>query len=187
MEDQEKEIWKPIKNYEGLYSISNKGRVRRDMMMHPTYKYQRRVFKPIILKTPCTEAGYQVFNLSKHCYGKRKMVTTYVHRVVAEAFIDNPLNKKEVNHIDCNTKNNNSSNLEWCTRKENMEHCSKMGRVWKPEGEESNSNKLNNYKVIKIREIYELGIYGSKTLAKLFDVTDMNIRDIIKRKSWKHI
>jgi hypothetical protein len=57
-----------------------------------------------------------------HLYDKSKRKTVYVHRVVAEAFIPNPLCKAEVNHIDGDKSNNSAINLEWCTHSENQKH-----------------------------------------------------------------
>lgn len=57
----------------------------------------------------------------------------YVHRLVAEAFIPNPENKPNINHIDCDMKNNSVENLEWCTQSENILYCSKLGRHKTPE------------------------------------------------------
>lgn len=68
--------------------------------------------------------GYRKVNL----YDKRgKCSKKYVHRLVAEAFIPNPENKPNVNHIDCNRQNNKASNLEWCTQSENIKHAVKCG------------------------------------------------------------
>jgi hypothetical protein len=68
--------------------------------------------------------GYQQVNL----YGENcKYKTIYVHRLVAETFIDNIENKLEVNHIDGNKQNNNICNLEWCTRSENINHAYRIG------------------------------------------------------------
>jgi len=95
---------KEIKGYEGIYSISDTGSV---------YNLKRKKF----LKTTKT-ARYIVVSLNKNGVGKRH----YVHRLVAEAFCDNPLRKPCVNHIDHNKENNNYTNLEWVTPKENRLH-----------------------------------------------------------------
>ena len=103
------EIWKPIENYED-YSISNFGNV---------YSSKR----TRILKPTNTTKGYIQVHLSKN--GKVKNAP--IHRLVAKAFIENVDNKPQVNHIDGNKKNNNVTNLEWCTNLENQRHARKIG------------------------------------------------------------
>lgn len=115
------EIWKDIKEYEGLYQVSNLGRVRsckREIKM-------RNQFTGIeYYLNPWTDnKGYKRADLMKN--GKKK--SKQVHRLVAEAFIENPYNKPQVNHIDGNPKNNNVSNLEWNTAKENSQHAIRTG------------------------------------------------------------
>ena len=96
------EIWVDIKEYEGLYQISNMGRVRNS--------------KNKIKKSRVTKSGYVIIDLNKDKHPQ----TFYVHRLVAEAFIPNPDNKLYVDHIDTNKENNNVNNLRWATAKENM-------------------------------------------------------------------
>lgn len=110
------EVWKNIKGYEGLYQISNLGRIK---------SLPRNGTKPIetIKKTTVDKYGYLRVSLSNK--NKRKKVL--VHRLVAQAFISNPQNKPQVNHIDGNKKNNVLENLEWCTNSENMKHAYKIG------------------------------------------------------------
>lgn len=96
------EVWKDIKDYEGLYQISNTGKVKI-------------LSKNTIKKTTKVPKGYLRVGLTKN--GKTKYF--YPHRLVAQAFILNPQNKPCVNHKDRNVKNNNVENLEWCTYKEN--------------------------------------------------------------------
>lgn len=110
MEDK-KEIWKPIKGFEGRYEVSNMGRV-----MSLCYKNtnQKKVMSP----SPNLQ-GY--FNLALRKNGKLKRVL--VNRLVAETFIPNPENKPQVNHINGCHQDNRVENLEWVTAKENMQHA----------------------------------------------------------------
>ena len=110
------EIWKDIKGYEGKYEISNFGRVKSHLKIGtPTY------YKTPILSTP----GYYTVCLSKD--GKVSY-SVGIHRLVAEAFVENTdKTKTEVNHKDGNKLNNYYENLEWVTRKENNEHAIKSG------------------------------------------------------------
>lgn len=106
----EEEIWKDIEDYEGLYKVSNMGRVK-------SLNY-RRTGKEGILKARDNGNGYLYVFLCKE--GIKK--TYYVHRLVATAFIENPEGYTEVNHIDENKENNCMDNLEWVTCKENINH-----------------------------------------------------------------
>lgn len=102
-----KEIWKDIPNYEGLYQVSNFGNVRN--------KYKK--------ISQFNNKGYLCVSL----YKNNKKSNLRVHRLVAQAFIENKNNKKEVNHIDGNKHNNCVCNLEWVTSKENKEHAVEIG------------------------------------------------------------
>ena len=104
------EIWKDIKGYEGLYQVSNLGRVR-SLHYRNTNEVRELFLKP-------HNRGYLQVEL--HRYGDRKMFT--VHRLVALAFVDGFAKNREVNHIDENKHNNRADNLEWVTTSENVLH-----------------------------------------------------------------
>jgi len=121
------EYWKNIKDFEGLYQVSNYGRVKslkRETNNHYCYKDR-------ILKAGKNSNGYYIVILCKD----HKKHTKKVHILVAKAFIPNPLNKPCVDHdkpVEKNYCNNCVYNLRWATLKENIEHCRELGRFNKP-------------------------------------------------------
>lgn len=108
------ELWKPIPGYEGLYEASNFGRIK---------SLKRRGARERILKPNTCGKDYLCVLLYKE--GTRKV--SYVHRLVAQSFIPNLENKREVNHINGDKHDNRTKNLEWCSRSENLLHAYKTG------------------------------------------------------------
>lgn len=106
------EIFRPIKGYEGLYEISNLGRVKN-------------VNRNKILAQKKNRCGYMRVNLSKD----HRVSTKVVHRLVADAFIPNIQNKPQVNHINEDKTDNRAENLEWVTAKENVNHGTRNTRM----------------------------------------------------------
>lgn len=123
------EQWKDISGYEGLYQVSNKGRVRR---LKKWNVGKMSFVDDVAIQTPTDNGnGYQIVGLVKD----RQRKNHYVHRLVAEAFIEKKPKCNVINHLDHDRKNNVVSNLEWCTQKENthysiplMRHPRETGR-----------------------------------------------------------
>jgi hypothetical protein len=121
------EIWKDIPGTNGLYEVSNLCRVKSiDRITHVKYNngtIRSKKYKGRIIKTPLINTGYQHF----YCWIDGKSTCFLLHRAVALAFIPNPENKPDINHIDGIKSNCVLSNLEWCTHSENMQHAVRTG------------------------------------------------------------
>lgn len=104
------EVWRNVIGYEGIYRVSNLGRIKS-------------VKKDLILSPKHNHDGYLRIQLWRNC----KAIFVSIHRLVAEAFINNPENKPFVNHINGTKCDNTVENLEWCTQKENIQHAWKEG------------------------------------------------------------
>lgn len=124
MGEIENEIWLPVSDFEGLYEISNIGRVRSvNKQVFNGFAYYER--KGHVLAPHLRPNGYYSAMLYKD--GKYKCFA--VHRLVALAFLPNPENKPFIDHIDGNPQNNKLENLRWCTQKENMANSTSRERM----------------------------------------------------------
>ena len=170
LKNMETEIWKDVVGYEGRYKVSNQGRLMSV------------INNPLIMCLCLNYKGYEYAVIRKNNVAK----TIRVHRLIAEAFISNPLNLPQVNHLDGNKANNNIENLEWTDNSGNQKHSYKLG-FKSSLGEKNGNCKLNIEKVKKIRELYATKEYEQFDLAKMFDCTEGNISAIITKRNWKHV
>ena len=139
------EIWKDIKDYEGHYQVSNLGRAKSLDRYIKGKGHSLQFKKGRILKPMKDSNGYLKVRL---CNGE-KSKTFNLHRLVAEVFIPNPNNYKEVNHKDENKSNNIVSNLEWCDRKYNINYGTRTEKCSKPVLQyDLNGNLIKEWKSI---------------------------------------
>lgn len=145
----EKEIYKDIPGYEGLYQVSNLGNIKSLERVYYSGRNKaiRKVQKEIILKTRLDRDGYLVTGLSKDG------IQSYcrVHRLVALVFIENddPVNKTQVNHIDEDKTNNKVDNLEWCTHEYNINYGNRSDNASKTSKGIQNKGSIKAMEKIK--------------------------------------
>ena len=160
------EVWKDVTGYEGYYKVSDKGRVRslpRVCMNEGSNKSNRNIAHRLIPPF-VTDNGYAEVSLSMSGHTRR----LFVHRIVATAFIPNPENKCDVNHIDGNKQNNCLTNLEWATRKENVNHAISTG-LMHPESSAAVAAASKGCRCVETGKVYssrmeasrDTGIYDS--------------------------
>jgi len=179
------EIWKDIPGMEGVYQVSNCGRIKA---LERNIRLKNNRILPIkehFVKGSKDTKGY--LQLDANIDGKR--IIKFIHRLVAESFLENPKNLEQVNHKDGNKLNNCADNLEWCTCIENIHHAWKNGLNKPLRGEKQGNHKLTEEQVIYIKTHYKKldKKFGARALAKKFNVTTSPILLIVKGKSWKHI
>lgn len=134
-----------------------------------------------ILKEDINNCGYRRVTLSKEGTTER----FFVHRLVALHYIPNPTMSPQVNHKDGDKSNNNFSNLEWMTSKENHAHAFRRGL--RAKGEDSSSTNLTNDLVYEVCESISKGLVRGEILSLYQDITKSTFDDIRSRKTWKHI
>lgn len=154
------------------YYISDEGDVFSDM----TGKW-------IKLKHDINWSGYHRVSIRYNGTTIRKSV----HRLVAEAFVPNPYNLLEVDHIDFNRGNNKSTNLMWLSRLDNQRHSILHGRRDHLLGENHHKAVLTESDVRQIRNLYVPYKFTTTKLAKMFGVNHKTIVNIVLNRTWKHI
>lgn len=160
------------------YEVSNQGKVRRKERFLTGINNLGEFRPSKVLKLHDNGNGYLMNHLG------------YIHRLVAEAFLPNPENKRKVNHIDGNKNNNHISNLEWISSKENKLHAIATGLRANFKGGEGINNshaKLSPEEVLEIRRLFSFGEFNKSQLSRKFKISRRNILSIIKREIWKNI
>lgn len=179
-----KEIWKDVLGYEGLYSVSNLGRIKAYYRRVDSGKCHRE-WKEHILYCAKDGCGYYRTNLAKNGHNH----TVKVHRIVAQAFLPNPDNLPEVNHKNGDKTDNRVENLEWCTRSYNIKHSIDLGLKTKlfKNGSKNVSAKLSDEDVDWIRNHYKHRDkeFGISKIAKKFNVNRATIGRIVNNHTWK--
>jgi hypothetical protein len=175
--------FKDISGYEGIYAISTDGRL---------WSYRSNRFKKARIGT----RGYCVVELNKSGYSKWYLL----HRIVLETYVPKPEGKSEVNHINCVKTDNRVENLEWVTRRENIDHAVKLGLTKTERHTAHNSSmgkkygyangianrKLTSEQVAYIKNNYKYRKQGSSSiaLAKEFGVSPQTIRNVIQGRHY---
>lgn len=161
--------WKEIPFSEGRFSISDEGKI---------WDHQENKHRNIFLSA----TGYALASI-KTTDGRTK--TKKVHQLVADAFIPNHLNYKEINHIDCDKTNNHFTNLEWCSRGYNIKHAYTNGRR-SAKGSLNANAKLNEEKIAFMRGLKLLGFTKSQIMP-LMGINSSTWDSAISKGHWKHV
>jgi hypothetical protein len=168
-----KENWLPVAGFKGFYEVSNFGSIRSVTRRKITRHGIDGTWKGRLIKPATDRQGYKTVSLCD----SPKVQTKKVHRLVAEAFIPNPLSLPHINHKNSNTGDNRVSNLEWCSNGSNVRHSVLAGR---------RASKLNLSDIKKIRSMAKFGA-SSVEIAHHFGVSNSNIGYILRGDTWSHV
>jgi predicted XRE-type DNA-binding protein len=178
------EIWKDIPGYEGLYMVSNIGRVRSN----------DRIVKQVDGGTLCErklKSKTLSLNIRKNgrlkvlLYKGGKREEYYVHRLVLTSFVGACPRGKECCHKNDNCADNRLSNLYWGTHKENIIDRETNDR--QPKGEAISNSKLKNSDIIQIKKLLKEGVLSQRKIGKMFGVSKSRIWDIKANRAWSHV
>ena len=163
------EIWKPIKGFPD-YQVSEKGRVK-------SLKFGNEK----ILKSGINGSGYLTVDFFNEGKKQRKLI----HRLVSEAFLENPEEKQEVNHKNGIKRDNHIQNLEWVTRSENLKHAFKTGLI-SNKGINNPGSKLSTNDVFQILNDLNVG-FLQREIAARYNVARTTITQIKTGQNWSHL
>jgi predicted XRE-type DNA-binding protein len=168
------EVFKDVVGYEGLYQVSNEGRVK-------SLDYRRTGEESILKGRPNRKDGYLRVNFCKD--GIKK--DFYIHRLTALAFLPNSENKSEVNHKNGIKADNHLENLEFTTPKENMQHAYDTGLQHK--GEKHPNSKLTEKVVLQIRDLAKCKRFTHREIATIYNCSRQRIGAIANNETWRHV
>lgn len=164
-----KEIWKDIEGYNGKYQVSNKGNVRSTDRIVKVIREVK--YKGHMLRKWLDKDGY----LQVSMYGRKNKV----HRLVASAFIDNPLDKPQINHKDMNKQNNSVENLEWCTNAENIRH-SYINNPNRGRGGAKYGKNQNSAPVVQLQDGKIIRTYDSMSRTKEYGFNPSSVSKSVR-------
>lgn len=168
------ELWKEVPEAAGRYYVSTLGRLLTIAWKGTS---QARVMKPAL--DPC---GYMRTMIVRD--GRTR--TIKIHRLVAQTFLPNPANLSDVNHINGIKSDNRPENLEWMSRKQNMQHAFRTG-LQHIRGVSNPACILTEAQVLEIRSKHQPRIYTREVLATEYGVSLPTIKDILRGATWKHL
>lgn len=177
------EMWKDIKGFEDRYQISSEGRVKSLARKFIDRAGRKQNIRERILKLKTDKDGYKTVALNDG-YGNKKYFR--VHRLVCEAFLPNPDNKPQVNHIDEDKSNNQVCNLEWCTCLENINYGTRNLRMAKTKSKQVGQYTLDGHLVKVWESIKEAEEKGGFVRSEIRAVS-LGIRKIYRGYRWKYI
>ncbi len=175
------ETWKPVVGFEGLYEVSDQGRVKSLQRTVNGPHGSKHTLPERVLAGGQTETGY--WHVLLYREGVRR--TRVVHVLVAEAFLG-PRVGDSINHIDGNKDNNAAGNLEYCSHGDNNRHALRTGLRVNAKGSRHGHAKLNEEQVSQIRQLVASGRL-QKHVARMFQVSKQTICKIVKRQKWQHV
>lgn len=172
---QHKEMWRDIYPYDGVYQVSNFGRVKNATTNRVLTNYVNR------------QGYHKVLLSSRDADNKIKLKHWMVHRLVALCFVPiYSFERVQINHIDGVKWNNIPENLEWCTNLENQQHRSRMNKTKYLFGDRNNKAVITSQMSKEIKAKYATGNYTQKSLAEEYCITQSAVSQIVTNKIRKY-